>query len=114
MERSIQELSQLREWRKRRNIEVEREPYVPQNTHETQVSQYHFIHYDPIMNPDIANIKFNKKKNNNSANKAIFSIPIDFTKETRTTYKRHDKAELGFDVRLFLTKNNAPCFPMRK
>ena len=58
--------------------------------------------------------QFNKKKNNNSANKAIFSIPIDFTKETRTTYKRHDKAELGFDVRLFLTKNNAPCFPMRK
>ena len=112
MNRSIQDLSQLREWRKQKNIEIERDPLPKPSESQKTSDEYHFLSYDPIQNPDLANIHISKKKKTNE--KAILSIPLDFTKETKTNYKRHDKTEFGFDVRIFLTKNNAPFFPIRK
>ena len=112
MNRSIQDLSQLRQWRQENNIEIERDPYPKPTNDQKSSDAYHFLSYDPIQNPDLANIHISKKKKTND--KAILSIPLDFTKETKKNYKRHDKTEFGFDVRIFMTKNNAPFFPIRK
>lgn len=112
MNRSVQELTTLRQWRQDQNIEVDRDPYYSSVEEQKKLDEYHFIHYDPAENPDLKNIQVSKKKVNNE--KAILSIPLEFTKETKTTYRRHDRTEFGFDVRVYLTKNNAPFFPIRK
>ena len=115
MNKSEAELRRLIEWRKKRNITVEREKVAQRefSVEHHEVSNFHFFCYNPETN-DLPYLSDVSLKRDDNADRAVLSIPVEFTEKNRTVYKRHDKSEFAFDVRLYLTPNNALIYPLRR
>lgn len=114
MNRSEDEIKRLTAWRKNKNLTLES---GAQNVRKFTAEQpetpnFHFFCFDPSLGaPDLGNVSL---KRDDNSDKAIFSIPVDYTENTKTKYAQHDNSEFGFDVRFYLTRNNAPTYPIRK
>ena len=112
MDRTEEQLKELALWRQKKNLSAPHEQ-VKQSTEDEEKSQtVHFFNYNPDLGPtDLSKVSL---KHDETKDKAIFSIPLSFTKKTKTVYKQHDKTQFGFDVRAYLTPNNSPMYPIRK
>ena len=115
MNKTEEELRRLSEWRRKKNITVERSEQIQRSyiVEPEEIPNFHFFCYDPDA-PDLSDLSDVSLRRDDKADRAVFSIPIAFTEKHKTVYKRHDRSELGFDVRLYLTRNNAPIYPIRK
>jgi hypothetical protein len=113
MNRSEEDLARLSEWRRSRHLSFDRGSQVKRFTVETPpIPQFHFFNYDPDVGvADLSSISLQRDED---ADRAIFSIPVSFSKQHRTKYKQHEESEFGFDLRLYMTRNNGPIFPLRK
>lgn len=114
MDLSEEDVRRLGEWRQKRNLTMPRADIRANNfTSETaKPPNFHFFGYNPSdgSGADLSNVSLNREDNSDVA---IFSIPLSFTEEHKTVYKRHDRSEFGFDLRLYMTRNNAPIYPIR-
>ena len=113
MEKTEEEIQRLGCWRKSRNLTVEQDKTIKKpKTQKEAMSNFRFYRVDPeFAAPDLENVDLRKGDN---SDRAIFSIPQSYTEKTRTVYKQHDNTEFGFDLQLYLTRNNTPNYPLRK
>ena len=115
MNLSEEDVRRLGEWRRQKNLTMTRADSQSKKFagEPARTPNFHFFAYDPATGSvdDLSHVNMKREEN---ADVAVFSIPLSFTNEHATTYKRHDKSEFGFDVRLYLTRNNAPIYPIRK
>jgi hypothetical protein len=116
MNRSEEEIARLSEWRREQHLTLDKgDQQTKQDTTEsTPVQSLHFYFYDPSVGlGDMSHLKA-PRHNDETLDKAFFSIPVSFTRENRTVYKQHSRTEFGFDIRTVLTPHNAPIYPLRK
>ena len=104
MERSEEELRELAEWRQKRNLSVPHEQTSQSLDTEEQPKAIHFFNYNPELGPtDLSRVSL---RHNETNDKAVFSIPLKFTNKAKTVYKKNDKTEFGFDIRVYLSRDS--------
>jgi hypothetical protein len=113
MDRSEADIERLAAWRRQEHLPLDRDGHIRRYTREPPPTpNFQFYCYDPSVGlGDISHLSVRPRE---GCDKAIFSIPVEFTKRNRTTYRQHDRTEFGFDIRTMLTRNNAPIYPLRK
>ncbi|EAY14276.1 hypothetical protein TVAG_487190 [Trichomonas vaginalis G3] len=113
MDHTEEQLADLAAWRVKKHLSFPREKSSTSYIEEQeQPKTFHFFAYNPEQGTtDLSHVslKYDEKKD-----PAIFSVPLSFTKKTKTVYKQHDRTEFGFDVRAYLTPNNSPIYPVHK
>jgi hypothetical protein len=113
MDRSEAEIARLSAWRRQEHLALEHTGHIKRYTPEPPPTpNFQFFCYDPSVG--VGDMSSLNVRGANNTDKAIFSIPVDFTRENRTQYRQHDHTEFGFDIRSVLTRNNAPIYPLRK
>ena len=114
MERSEEQLEALSNYRQKNHL-VGCQNYVPKSEEESTDNprNVHFFNYDPSVGQnDLSKVHIKKKKSNNSD--TVVSIPLEFTHNNKTEYHDHTNSDFGYDIRLYMTKNRTPMYPLRK
>lgn len=113
MDRSESDIAGIYEWRKRHNLNVDREEWTSAlEFRPPDPKNFHFFNYDPTLGPtDLSNISFKNDENHDSA---VFSIPLSFTESSRSKFQSHDDTTKGLDIQAYMTPHNAPVYPLKK
>lgn len=113
MNRSEEQLRDLAAWRIKKHLSFQREKADNSFVEEQeQPKTFHFFAYNP--ESGTADLSHVSLKHDDKKDPAIFSIPLSFTKKTKTVYKQHDRTEFAYDLRAYLTPNNSPIYPVHK